>query len=92
MSNIVLTSENRILGIPVKYTELNANEQIVATNATLGMLYYSAADGILYDYTNINENEVIDGTPVCVPLIEDYKNQLKKKLLDQIEQIDNIIQ
>jgi hypothetical protein len=91
MSNIVLTSENRILGIPVKYKELNKNEQIVATNATLGMLYYDPVDDSIHDYEDIDENGIIEGTPVCLPLIEDYKNHLKKKLLDQIEQIDNII-
>ena len=94
MSNIVLTSLNRTIGLPVKISELKKEEQVVATSAEFGMLYLmEGTDGkeILRDYDEFEEGEIPEGgVPICLPLIEDYKKTKINKLVNEINDIQNI--
>jgi hypothetical protein len=92
MSNIVVTSKNRILGIPVKTTELEPGEKIVATNAPMGMLYVVEIAGgeILHDYSELEEDEIPEGMPLALPLIEDYKNKKLEELQSSIVEINDL--
>ena len=92
MSSIVLTSENRILGLPVTLNELHKGEKIVATNADMGMLFVDEAAGkeTLKDYAEIDPENLPDGSPICVPYIEDYKNAKIEELKEQIQEFEDL--
>jgi hypothetical protein len=92
MANIVLTNQNRTVGVPVRYDELQEGEEVVATNAPLGMLFVSYESGTptLCDYTDLEDDEVANGVPLCLPNIDDYKENRKKELLAQIRQLDTV--
>lgn len=92
MANIILTNQNRIIGLPVSYDELLAGEQVVATNAPNGMLFVSYEESIpkLNDYASLEIGEVPNGVALCLPCIESYKEKRKKELLGQIRQLESI--
>lgn len=92
MSSIVLTSKNRILGLPVSLCELNVGEQIVATNADMGMLFVKNSTGqeTLMDYNEIDPENLPEGSPICVPYIEDYKNAKIEELKEQIKEFEDL--
>lgn len=92
MSSIVLTSENRILGLPVNLSEIHKGEKIVATNADMGMLFVDESTGkeILKDYTDIDTENLPNGMPISVPYIKDYKKAKVEELLKQIEQFEDL--
>jgi hypothetical protein len=92
MSNIVLTTHKRILGLPVKFSELQKGEMIVATNAPLGMLYTIVKDkeDWVFDYSEIEEEDLDSAIPLCLPLISDYKKRMKEDLTNALEDIQEI--
>jgi hypothetical protein len=92
MSSIVLTSENRILGLPVKLEEIHKGEKIVATNADMGMLFVDESTGkeILKDYSEIDPENLPEGSPICVPYIEDYKSAKIEELKEQIKEFEDL--
>lgn len=92
MSSIVLTSKNKILGLPVNLSEMESGEKIVATNADMGMLFVDTSTGkeILKDYTDIDTENLPEGMPISVPYIKDYKKAKIEELLKQIEEFEDI--
>jgi hypothetical protein len=92
MSNIVLTSNKRILGLPVKVSELQKGEQIVATNADMGMLFLEESDDIeiLRDYSELDIDNLPEGLPISLPYIEDYKNAKIEELKAQIKEFESM--
>lgn len=92
MANIVITSQNRIVGLPVKVSELEPGEKIVATNAPMGMLYVveTPTGEILRDYEELENDEIPDGMPISIPLVEDYKNKTIKELKLKINQVNEL--
>lgn len=92
MSNIVITSKNRVLGIPVKTTELQPGEKIVATNAPMGMLRVveTPTGEILHDYEDLQEDQLPEGMPLALPLIEDYKNKKLEELQSSIIELNDL--
>ncbi len=92
MANIVLTSKNRILGLPVNLCEMQEGEKIVATNADMGMLFVenTLSKEILRDYDDIDPENLPDGMPISVPYIDDYKNKKIEELKKQIEEFNDI--
>jgi hypothetical protein len=92
MSSIVLTSENRIIGLPLTLDEIHKGEKIVATNADMGMLFVDESSGkeILKDYNEIDPENLPEGSPICVPYIEDYKNAKIEELKEQIKEFEDL--
>lgn len=89
MSNyIIITSLGRKLNLPVKFSEMHidANEEVVSTNAPHGMLFVH--NKVVQSYFTVEKHLLTNGSLVCVPLIEDFKNQEKQKILKQLENID----
>ena len=82
----VLTSLEREFDLPLKKTELKENEEVVATDAPLGMLNIKRQRGIsvLEDIdTNKKQTNII-----CLPNYKDYykEKELRKNIiLDMIE-------
>ena len=94
MANTVLTSLNRILGLPVSLCEMKPGEKIVATNADMGMLFVKNSGGqeTLVDYDDIDPENLPEGMPISVPYISDYKNAKIEELRKQIEEFNDIIE
>jgi hypothetical protein len=93
MANTVLTSKHRILGLPVKISEIDIDETIVATNADMGMLFVDQSvldKEVLRDYSEIDSDNLPEGMPISVYYIEDYKSTKIDELKCQIEEFENI--
>jgi hypothetical protein len=84
---IIVTSTGRKLNLPVKLEDVNS-EEIVATNAPYGMLF--VVNKVLKSYFEIEKEELNQGSLVCIHLIEDFKEDEKKRLIKQIEKLDKV--
>jgi hypothetical protein len=84
----VLTSSNRKLNLPLDYFDLDKDEEIVSTDAPYGMLF--VLNKKLYSYFMIEKENINDGALVCVPLIDDFKEQEKHRLLKELDKIDKV--
>jgi len=93
MANTVLTSNKRILGLPVKLTELHKGEQIVATNTDMGMLFVEKTDNgeVLKDYDEIDPDNLPDGLPLSLPFIDDYKKAKIEELQAQLKEFQDLV-
>jgi hypothetical protein len=71
---------------------MNEGEQIVATNADMGMLFVEnlPTKEVLHDYSTIDPENLPEGMPICVPYIEDYKNAKIEELKNQIQEFEDI--
>lgn len=85
---IVLTSKNRKLPLPLNYKDVISGEEVVSTNAPYGMLF--VANQVLSSYFEIEKQDLDKGSIVCVPLFDDFKEFEKRRLLNEIENLDNM--
>jgi len=84
---LIVTSTGRKLNLPVKLEDLK-KEEIVATDAPYGMLF--VVNKVLKSYFTIEKEELSKGSLVCIHLIEDFKEEEKKRLIKQIENLDTV--
>jgi hypothetical protein len=80
MPNVIRTSLDRILDLPVNTTDIRTGESIESTNAPNGRLYtVKNKNGTesLHD-ASLLEGQEMKGTPINLPLIEieDLDNEL----------------
>jgi hypothetical protein len=85
---IVLTSKNRKLHLPLQLKDVGVDEDIVSTNAPHGMLF--VVDKVLKSYFAITEEEIEQGSLVCVPLFDDYKEFEKRRLIEKLNSLEKI--
>lgn len=84
---IIVTSTGRKLNLPVKLEDLK-KEEIVATDAPYGMLFVH--NKVLSSYFAVEKEDLNNGSLVCVHLIDDFKEEEKKRLIKQIEKLDAV--
>jgi hypothetical protein len=90
MANTVLTSKNRILGLPVSIKELDRNESVVATSSPLGYLGIVVDKNgieILHDYSTLDPTTT---NPICVPSIEVYRTLKMDALVNELETLGTL--
>ena len=85
---IVLTSKNRKLPLPLQLKDVGVDEDIVSTNAPHGMLF--VVDKVLKSYFTISEKEIEQGSLVCVPLFDDFKDFEKRRLLEKLNNLEKL--
>lgn len=88
MDFVVFTSKNRKLPLPLLLKDTEVGEEILATNAPHGMLL--VVSQTLKSYFLATSNELEQGSLVCVPLIDDFKELEKKKLANHLEKLNKL--
>jgi hypothetical protein len=70
----ILTSKNNLLQLPIKLNKLSAGEQIVATDAYIGMLYIEESSETVHDLSELDQDKLPNGTPLIVKYVEDMRS------------------
>ncbi len=85
MTNYIITSNGDKLSLPLHLKDVKGVE-IVSTNSPHGMLF--VCNNVVQSYFTVDKSLLDKGSLVCVPLIDDFKDQEKKKILKQLENLD----